>query len=412
MSFLKNIISLDQLDPLKFKRNEFLLPEDTIYMDGNSLGPLTKSAKARVTKVVEQEWGDDLIHSWNKHAWIDLPLNVGDKIAALVGAEKGQVIACDSTSVNLFKVLASALKMNSARHIVLSQRDNFPTDLYMVQGMSEFLGGQNCQLKSVAEELLLESIDESVAVLMLTQVNFRSGRVHDMQALTKRAHDLGVLVVWDLAHSAGALEIHLDQCEVDFAVGCGYKYLNGGPGAPAFIYAAKKHHETMTQPLSGWIGHAAPFKFEHDYRAGEAMLRFLAGTPNILSLVALDGALDVFSAVDMAEIRSKSIGLSELFIGCVDAAPALKDFELISPRDKLERGSQLAFSHEHAFAISQALIAHKVVVDFRAPNIIRFAFTPLFLSYQEVLKASQVLLKIVGEQLYLESKYHARGKVT
>ncbi|MFQ3246882.1 MAG: kynureninase [Arenicella sp.] len=406
------VVSLDRHDPLKLKRDEFLLPSDTIYMDGNSLGALPKQAKDRVAKVVEQQWGNDLIHSWNKHHWIDLPLKVGDKIAALIGAEKGQVIACDSTSVNLFKVLASALKINSQRHVVLSQRDNFPTDLYMVQGMSEFLGDEACQLKSVSEELLLESLDESVAVLMLTQVNFRSGRLHDMQSLTKRAHEKGVLVVWDLAHSAGALEISLDKCEVDFAVGCGYKYLNGGPGAPAFIYAAKRHHPYMTQPLSGWMGHARPFEFEHDYHAGEAMLRFLAGTPNILSLVVLDAALEVFSQVDMAELRTKSLGLTELFINCVDSTPSLSDFELLSPRNKLERGSQVAYSHPDAFAISQALIAHKVVVDFRAPNIIRFGFTPLYLSYQDVWSASQVLIKIVEEQLYLEPKYNARSKVT
>ncbi|MGK0374646.1 MAG: kynureninase [Arenicella sp.] len=406
------VVSLDTLDPLKLKRSEFILPAKTIYMDGNSLGPLTSAAKNRVASVLEQQWGNDLIHSWNKHNWIDLPLTVGDKIAALIGAEKGQVIACDSTSVNLFKVLASALKINFQRQVVLSQCDNFPTDLYMVQGLAEFLGDEGCQLKSVNQDLLLDSLDDSIAVLMLTQVNFRSGRLHDMQALTNRAHEKGVLVVWDLAHSAGALEIALDQCEVDFAVGCGYKYLNGGPGAPAFIYAAKKHHQSMTQPLSGWMGHAAPFEFEHDYRAGEAMLRFLAGTPNILSLVALDAALEVFSTVDMADIRGKSVGLSELFMSCVDNTASLAEFELLSPRSTRERGSQLAYSHEHAFAISQALIAHKVVVDFRAPNIIRFGFTPLYLSYQEVWSAAQVLIKIVEQQLYLDPKYHTRSKVT
>jgi kynureninase len=285
--------------------------------------------------------------------------------------------------------------------------------LAILQGITEFLGHQACELKSVDEDLLLDSLDDSVAVLMLTQVNFRSGRLHDMQALTKRAHENGVLVIWDLAHSAGALEIKLDQCEVDFAVGCGYKYLNGGPGAPAFIYAAKKHHREMVQPLSGWMGHAAPFDFEHDYRAAEAMQRFLAGTPNILSLVALDAALEVFSNVDMAELRAKSMGLSELFMSCVDASSdSLNEFELLSPRNTLERGSQLAYSHPQAFAISQALIAHNVVVDFRAPNIIRFGFTPLYLSYEDVWNASQVLIQIVEEQRYLEPKYHARSKVT
>lgn len=406
------VLELDKTDALKHKRQEFLLPENTTYLDGNSLGPLTVEAKKRVANVVSQQWGDDLIHSWNTHDWIDLPLKVGDKIAQLIGAKEGQVIACDSTSVNLFKVLASALSLNSNRRVVLSQQDNFPTDLYMVQGMSAFLGKERCQLKSVAEEQLIDSLDESVAVLMLTQVNFRTGQLHDMRELTKRAHQKGILVIWDLAHSAGALELCLDDCNVDFAVGCGYKYLNGGPGAPAFIYAAKKHHPKMTQPLTGWMGHSAPFAFEHDYHAGEAMLQFLTGTPNILSMVALDAALEAFSNVALTDIRLKSLGLSELFIESMDSAPSLCGFELVSPREPSQRGSQLAYSHDQAFAISQALIEHNVVVDFRAPNIIRFGFTPLYLSYVEVWMAVQILIEIVEKKTYDQPKYRIRSKVT
>lgn len=407
-----DVLALDETDTIKDKRSEFLLPKNTVYMDGNSLGPLTRAAKHRVAEVVSTQWGDDLIHSWNKHQWIDLPLKVGSKIAPLIGAKTGQVIACDSTSVNLFKVLASALALNPTRHIVLSQRENFPTDLYMAQGLSELLGRARCELKSVTEEQLIDSLDSSVAVLMLTQVNFRTGRLHDMQKLTELAHQKGILVIWDLAHSAGALEVFLDDCKVDFAVGCGYKYLNGGPGAPAFIYAAQRHHAQMTQPLSGWMGHRSPFAFDHDYRAGEAMLRFLVGTPNILSLVALDASLDVFSGVALAELRSKSIALSELFIERIDSAPSLSGLELLSPRRAEQRGSQLAYRHSHAFAISQALIDHHIVVDFRAPDIIRFGFTPLYLRYQDIWTAVETLISIVEQKLYSDSKYLARSKVT
>ncbi len=417
MTIPKAVLALDDSDSLKHKRGEFLLPKNTVYMDGNSLGPLTRAAKARVAEVVSKQWGDDLIHSWNKHQWIDLPLKVGNKIAPLVGAALGQVIACDSTSVNLFKVLASALALNPTRHIVLSQQDNFPTDLYMAQGLSELLGRARCDLKSVTEDQLIDNLDDSVAVLMLTQVNFRTGGVHDMAKLTELAHKKGILVIWDLAHSAGALEVFLDDCKVDFAVGCGYKYLNGGPGAPAFIYAAQRHHAKMTQPLSGWMGHSSPFAFDHDYQAGDSMLRFLTGTPNILSLVALDAALDVFSGLALGELRSKSIALSELFIERIDATSSLNDLELVSPRNSEHRGSQLAYRHSHAFAISQALIDHHVVVDFRAPDIIRFGFTPLYLRYQDVWNAVEILISIVEKKLYTNDKYLGdkclgRNKVT
>ena len=408
----KDVLSLDELDPLKHKRSEFMLSDDRIYMDGNSLGPLSKTARDRVANVVSQQWGNDLIHSWNTHNWIDLPHSVGDKIAPLIGAERGQVIACDSTSVNLFKVLASALALNPGRATVLSQRDNFPTDLYMVQGMSELLGRSRCTLKTVSEDQLVDNVDDSVAVLLLTEVNFRTGYLHNMKKLTEIAHKAGVLVIWDLAHSAGALDVQLDECNVDFAVGCGYKYLNGGPGAPAFIYTANRHHQSVSQPLSGWMGHSSPFDFEHDYKAGKAMSKYLTGTPNILSLASLDAALDVFSDVDISDLRCKSVSLSELFIKCVDRESSLTEFQLISPRDAALRGSQLAFSHDQAFAISRALNDHNVVVDFRAPNIIRFGLTPLYLNHREVWNAVQILVYVMASQMYKDKKYQVRSKVT
>ncbi len=407
-----SVKDLDKADPLQHKKSEFILPNNTVYMDGNSLGPLTKSSKNRVAEVVSQQWGADLIHSWNAHHWIDLPLSVGDKIAPIIGAQKGQVIACDSTSVNLFKVLSCSLALNSSRQIILSQKENFPTDLYMAQGLSQLLGSERCKLVSVSEDKLVDKLDESVAVLMLTQVDFRSGRLHDMQELTKRAHDCGALVVWDLAHSAGALEVCLDNCDVDFAVGCGYKYLNGGPGAPAFIYAAFRHHASIVQPLSGWMGHRTPFAFEHDYQPSKGMLAFLTGTPNILSLAALDASLDVFSGVPFSDLRAKSSALSELFIKWIDDAPSLQQFSLISPRDAQQRGSHLAYSHPNAFAISQALIDHGIIVDFREPNIIRFGFTPLYLSYQDIWNAFQTLTEIVDTEIYLNQKYFERNRVT
>jgi len=409
---LDSIHQLDNNDELAHLRDEFLLPADTVYLDGNSLGALTKRAKDRLSKVTAHEWGDDLIHSWNSNQWINLPNIVGDKIASIIGAESGQVIACDSTSVNLFKVLASALSINSNRSVVLSQNDNFPTDLYMVQGLASLLGESKCQLKSVAPNDVEQSLDESVAVLMLTHVNFRSGEIHNMRKLTDLAHQKGILVIWDLAHSAGAVELAVDECNIDFAIGCGYKYLNGGPGAPAFIYAAKRHQSSLSQPLSGWMGHRSPFSFDHDYQAGEGMSQFLCGTPNILSMVALDAALEVFEQCTIAKLREKSLALSELFIGLVDQSEALKECRVESPRKRARRGSQVALSHDHAFAISQALIANKIIVDFREPNIIRFGFTPLYCRFEDVYRTVKVLGSIVENTLYENSEYHRRCTVT
>ena len=409
---LEQIKQLDSSDPLAAKKQAFALPKDTIYLDGNSLGVLPKAVKTRVDDVLSQQWGEDLITSWNRHHWIDLPIQVGNKIAPLIGAETGQVICCDSTSVNLFKVLSAALKMNSTRHKVLSTIDNFPTDLYMVQGLQALLGEDLCQLDMVQEAEITQHLDESVAVLMLTHVTFSSGKVLDMQKLTRQAHELGILVIWDLAHSAGALPVELDQCEVDFAVGCGYKYLNGGPGAPAFLYVAKRHLGKTQQPLLGWMGHAEPFTFNAIYQPANTIHQYLTGTPSVIAMSALDAALDLWHDVDLHQIREKSLALGELLVSLVQQQPSLKDFSLASPKSKHQRGSQVGFAHPDAYAICQALIAENVIADFRAPNILRFGLTPLYTSFQEVERAVSILTKTVQSKVYKQARFMQAQKVT
>lgn len=409
---LEQIIALDKADPLAKKRHEFDLPNNTIYLDGNSLGALPISVKSRVTEVVSQQWGNDLIKSWNNHNWIDLPIKVGEKIATLIGAEKGQVICCDSISVNLFKLLCSALKLNSDRTVVLSAKDNFPTDLYMVQGLSELLGPELCQLEMVEEQDIEQSLTGSVAVLLLTQVNFRTGKLLDMAKLTQLAHDKDILVIWDLAHSAGALPVELDKCNADFAVGCGYKYLNGGPGAPAFLYVAKRHQIAVKQPLSGWMGHARPFAFDPQYQAANNINQFQCGTPSVLAMSALDAALDVWQDVNMQQIRNKSEALANVFLELIRKYDSLSDFALCSPDNAEQRGSQLAFSHPHAYAICQALIEKCVIADFRAPSILRFGFTPLYTSFEDVWQAVTTLAVIVESELYKEGRFNTTLKVT
>jgi len=419
---LQHAKELDANDPLSHLINEFELPSGCIYLDGNSLGPLPTRAKNRAVDVVNQQWGQDLITSWNKHKWIELPEAVGAKIAPLIGAEESQVIACDSISVNLTKVLCAALhiqnsqsEQNGTRNLVMSQQDNFPTDLYMVQGLSDLLGKERCELMSVNADALLESIEaygDKAAVLLLTQVNFRSGYIHDMQAVTRAAHSKGMLVIWDLAHSAGVLDVALDACNVDFAVGCTYKYLNGGPGAPAFIYAAKRHWPHIKQPLSGWMGHKRPFDFSHDYEAGDAMQSFLVGTPPVISMSILDAALDVFEGISAQQIRTKSISLTQYFQDAFAEHLHESDFELISPTQPQIRGSQLAYAHPQSYAICQALIAQGVIADFRAPDILRIGFSPLFLSHEDLLNAVLIIKKVMTDKTYLQAQYQLKQAVT
>lgn len=396
-------------DPFLATRRQFALPDGVIYLDGNSLGPLSHAARARVARAVEAEWGEMLIRGWNEANWIDLPRTVGDKIARLVGAPAGSVVAGDSTSMNLYKVLTAALAMAGDRTVILSDSGNFPTDLYVAETAAAALGRGHA-LRIVEPEAVAEAIDARVAVLMLTEVDYRTGRRHDMAALTRRAHDAGALTIWDLAHSAGALPVDLTAAGADFAVGCGYKYLNGGPGAPAFLYVRPDLAERVSPAPGGWMGHAAPFAFETGYRPAAGVERMLVGTPPILSMSALDAALDIWDGIAMETVRQRSIALSERFIAEVEArCPALA---LASPRDPAARGSQVSFRFAEGYAAMQALIADGVIGDFRAPDIMRFGFAPLYVGEEDVVTAAERLERVLGEERWRQPQFRTRAKVT
>lgn len=390
-------------------RARFRIPDGVIYLDGNSLGPLPVAAEERVARTLTAEWGGQLIRGWNSAGWMVQPRVVGDRIARLIGAPAGSVVVGDTLSIKVYQVLAAALAMRPDRRVILSDSGNFPTDLYMAEGLIETLGRGHV-LKVVAPEEVERAIGEDVAVLMLTEVDYRTGRLHDMAALTSKAHAAGVVTVWDLAHSAGALPVDLAGSGADFAVGCTYKYLNGGPGAPAFIYVAPGHAQTARPALSGWMGHEAPFAFDPSYRPGEGVERMRVGTPPVIALAALDAALDVWDGVDMADVRRTSIALCDLFIELVEAqCPAL---ELASPRDGTRRGSQVSFRHPHGYAVMQALIDRGVIGDFRAPDILRFGFTPLYIGEAEVRGAVAVLRQVMDGGLWDRPDYHRKAAVT
>jgi kynureninase len=415
----------DALAPL---RAQFALPESLIYLDGNSLGVLPRATAARVQQVVAEEWGTGLIGSWNAAGWMQLPQRIGDKIGALVGAKPGEVVAADSTSVNLFKVLSAALKIvrdgHAGRTVIVSERSNFPTDLYIAETLAREHG---CTLRLVSSpEQIPAALDGSTALLMLTHVNYRTGRMHDMAALSAAAHAAGALAVWDLCHSAGAVEVDLHRDGADFAVGCGYKYLNGGPGAPAFCWVHPKHVDRFVQPLSGWIGHAAPFQFTPGYAPAAGISRYLCGTPAVLSLAALECGLDTFAAAEplggMAAIRAKSLALTRLFIELVGARCPEQGLEIVSPRDDAQRGSQVCLGRapgDGGYAIVQALIARGVVGDFRAgdaadglPDILRFGVTPLYTRYVDVWDAVEHLVQVLETGEWRDARFHRRGAVT
>jgi kynureninase len=380
-----------------------------IYLDGNSLGPLPVAAKERVARMLTAEWGEQLIKGWNSAGWYMQPRRVGDRIARLIGAPDGTVVMGDTLSIKVHQALASALELNPGRRVVLSDSGNFPSDLYIAQGLLKSLD-KGHQLRIVESEDIQAAIDESVAVLMLTEVDYRTGRLHDMKALTAKAHEVGALTVWDLAHSAGALPVDLLGADADFAVGCTYKYLNGGPGAPAFIYVAPRHLDTARPVLSGWMGHEAPFAFDLDYRPGGGIDRMRCGTPPVIGLTALDAALDVWEGVDMADVRAKSIALCDLFIREVEAR--CPDLVLNTPRDGAKRGSQVSFRHPEGYAIMQALIARNVIGDFRAPDAIRFGFTPLYTGEKEVMGAVDILAGIMADRLWERPEYRRKAAVT
>lgn len=407
-------VALDESDPLRARRGDFALPPGVIYLDGNSLGALPSAVPARIDAVLREQWGQGLVRSWNGAGWIDLPARVGARIARLIGARPDEVLVADSTSINVFKLLAAALEMQPRRRTILSEEGNFPTDLYMAQGLCGLTGRAELKLvrADAGPEAIVEAIDEDVAVVMLTEVDFRTGRRHDMQAVTARAHARGALVLWDLAHSAGAFPVHLNQARADFAVGCGYKYLNGGPGAPAFLYVRQDLQARAEQPLSGWMGHARPFDFVHRYEPAAGIARHLCGTPTILSLAALDAALDAFDGVDMAALRQKSVSLMETFIARVETEAAALGLVLASPRDADRRGSQVSYRHPAGYAIMQALIAGGVIGDFRAPDILRFGFTPLYLSHADIFDAAEMLCDVIRTGRYERPEFHRRALVT
>lgn len=390
-------------------RSFFHLPPGVIYLDGNSLGPLPVSALDRVSTVLTKEWGGQLIGGWNSAGWMVQPRRIGDRIGGLIGAPKGTVVMGDTLSIKVYQALAAALELNPDRRVILSDNGNFPSDLYMAKGLCQSLG-KGYQLRIVSPEEIESAIDESVAVLMLTEVDYRTGRLHDMKALTRRAHAAGAITVWDLAHSAGALPVDVDGAAADFAVGCTYKYLNGGPGAPAFIYVAEKHAAIARPALSGWMGHDVPFDFELDYRAGPGIERMRVGTPPIIALAVLDAALDVWNEVRMEDLRRASIALSDLFIREIKAR--CPELTLASPREGRDRGSHVSFCHPSGYAMIQALIARGVIGDFRAPDIMRFALTPLYIGEMEILAAAEIIEDMVASGLWEAPEFNRKALVT
>jgi kynureninase len=404
--------ALDAGDPLARHRKEFLLPEGKVYLDGNSLGALPRQVPGVLDAVTREQWGDDLITSWNSHGWIDLPSRVGEKIAPLVGAAPGQVICCDSISVNLHKLLCCALALRPGRQRVLAPRDSFPTDLYMAQGLKHLPGELEVEVVLVPQEALAGSVDADTAAVLFSHVNFRSGAVLPAEAITRAAHDAGALVILDLAHSAGVLPVALDDWQIDFAVGCGYKFLNGGPGAPAFLYAAGDLQAACSNPLSGWMGHARPFDFSRQYEASPGIRRFLCGTPPVLSMAVLDAALDSFEGVNTELLREKSIALGDFYIELVEGEPRTRDLVLASPREAELRGSQVAFAHPRAYGICQALLQRDVIMDFREPDILRAGFSPLYNSFDDILQAVSRLAEVLEAEEHLAPEHQVRKTVT
>ncbi|HWK67359.1 MAG TPA: kynureninase [Rhizobiaceae bacterium] len=409
---LAAIEAMDAADPLRPMRDRFVLPEGVIYLDGNSLGAAAPAAFAELQKAAQQEWAQDLIRSWNKAGWFDLPTRLGDRVGRLIGAAAGQTVVCDTTSINIYKALHAAVALRPGRSTMVAEGGSFPTDLYVAEGVASTLPGAALRLEGVDAARIEDLIDDQTAVVLVNHVNYKTGELRDMAALTRRIHEAGALVVWDLCHSAGALPVDLDGAGADFAVGCTYKYLNGGPGSPAFVYAAARHHDAIRQPLSGWWGHARPFAFEQHYDAGSGIRRFLCGTQPVLSLRALEGALSLWEDVDMAALRRKSVALTDLFIMLVEARCGRYGVTLESPRDSVKRGSQVSFAHEHGYAIMQALIERGVIGDFRAPSTMRFGFTPLYTSYRDAWQAAAVLEDILRTEMWKEERFSVRAAVT
>lgn len=391
------------------KKEAFILPDGVIYLDGNSLGPMPKAVTARVQSMLQDEWGEMLIRGWNTAGWMDQPSRVGEQVARIIGAEAGSVVMGDTLSLKVFQALAAAVKMNPERRVILSDTGNFPSDLYMAEGLVGLLE-QGYELRTVAPEEVANAVDDSIAVVMLTQVDYRTGRMHDMNAMTKVAHGHGAVMLWDLAHSAGAVEVDLAGSNCEFAIGCTYKYLNGGPGAPAFIYVRPDLTETIQPALSGWLGHRQPFAFDLSYKAGAGIERMRVGTPPVIQLTALEVAMDLWADVDMAELRAASIALQEQFI--MEIERDVPSLTLASPRDSAVRGSQVSFRFHEGYAAMQAVIDRGVIGDFRAPDIMRFGFTPMYLDGGDVSAAVAIIADVMNNNLWDEEKYKVKSKVT
>ena len=402
---------LDRADPLAAKRNLFHLPNGMIYLDGNSLGMMPKNVPARVQDAMQKQWGETLIKSWNEHGWFHLAQKIGDRLARLIGAPQASVIAGDTISINLFKLLAAAAKMSPQRRVILSDNGNFPSDLYVAQGFRDLLD-DGYELRVVAPDDVMGAIDETVAFTMITEVDYRSARLHDMKAVTAKAHALGALTIWDLAHSAGATPVDLTGGNADFAVGCTYKYLNGGPGAPAFLYVRPDLQDKVRPALSGWWGHVAPFAFDLDYHPAPGIIRNQCGTQPILSMTALDAALDVWDDVDMQVLRAKSLALCKCFIGLVEERCGKHGVTVEGPRQMQLRGSHVSLHHPEGYAVMQALIANHVIGDFRSPGMMRFGFTPLYTSFADVWDAVDILARILDRNEWDQPQFLSRKAVT
>ena len=403
--------ALDRADSLRAFRDRFVLPEGVIYLDGNSLGAMPRACAERARRVVETEWAQTLVSSWNDHGWIGMPLRVGSRIAPLIGAGPDEVVACDSTSVNLFKVLASAAALRPGRKTIVTNAANFPTDVYIAEGLCRLLG-DGYSVRHVEPRDLAGTLDRSVAAVAYSHVDYRSACIEDMAGLTAAIHAAGALAIWDLSHSAGAIPVDLEGSDADFAVGCGYKYLNGGPGAPAYLFAARRHHAAMQQPLSGWLGHADPFAFESGYRPAAGISRMIAGTPPVISMAVLEEAVQLVAEAGIGRLREKSMRMTALLAQLV--AERCKGFglALASPTAAESRGSHLVFAHEHGYAIVQALKARGVVGDFRAPNLIRLGIAPIYLSYIDLWDAVRHLETVMQNEEWRDERFRVRAVVT
>lgn len=416
MTTREDCLRLDAADPLAALREEFVLPHDTIYLDGNSLGVLPRASLTQARQTVERDWGAGLIDSWNDAGWYEMPRRVGNRLARLIGADDGEVVVTDTISVNLFKLLAAALRYVTAaspeRTVIVSERNNFPADLYIVEGLIELLGARHSLRLIDTPDQLAGALSPDVAVVLLTEVDYRSGYLHDMLEVTRQVKDSGALMIWDLAHSAGALPIDLAASGADGAVGCTYKYLNAGPGAPGFVWVPQRNQSRFRQPLFGWWGHRAPFAMSAEYAPAAGIAQFLCGTPPVVSLALVESALSVFERVSMRAVREKSVALTALFIKLAESRCGGFGLHLVSPRDSRRRGSQVSFRHENAYALKQALIQHRVIGDFREPDILRFGLTPLYLRYVDVWDAVEHLRQVLATEEWRRSEFSVRRAVT